>query len=62
MASPARVEKFLGGVDYPCSKQDLVDTAIDNGADDDVVGMLRRMPGTSFDNPNEVTRAIGQLE
>lgn len=61
-ANPTQVEKFLGGVNYPCSKQDIIDTAIDNGADDNVVDTLKSMPGSSYNSPKDVSRAIGQIE
>ena len=61
-ANPTQVEKFLGGVNYPCSKQDIIDTAIDNGADDNVVDTLKNMPGSSYNSPKDVNRAIGQIE
>ncbi len=42
--NPVQVQKFLGGIDYPCSKQDLLNTAKSEGADERVLGLLNKLP------------------
>ena len=39
------LQKYLGGVDYPASKDDLVRVARSNGAPDDVAGALEPFAG-----------------
>lgn len=56
--SPITVQKYLGGVDYPARKQDLVQRAKDKGADDDVMSALNALEDRQYDSPVEVTRAI----
>ena len=56
--TPIELQKYLGGVDYPASKDDLVQVARDNGAPDDVVSALESADADSFDTPAEVSRAL----
>ncbi|GGP65561.1 hypothetical protein GCM10010185_42970 [Saccharothrix coeruleofusca] len=59
--NPIQVQKFLSGVDYPATKDDIVDTAQAQGADDDLLEVLRNLPMDQFDSPNDVSEAIGKL-
>ena len=56
--TPIELQKYLGGVDYPVSKDDLVDTARNNGAPDDVVSALEGADADSFDSPTDVSSAL----
>lgn len=38
--NPIRIQEFLGGVDYPASKESLLAHAKDSGADNDVLNAL----------------------
>ena len=60
--NPVQVEKFLSGMDYPASKQDVVNYARGKGADENTLNTLQKMPGTSFDSPVDISEAIGQIE
>ncbi len=60
--NPIQVQKFLKGVDYPASKQELIDKARAEGADQNVVQTLQAMPGERFNSPNDVAQAIGKIE
>lgn len=59
-SNPTAIElqKYLGGVDYPASREDLVATARDNGAPDDLVSALEQSGTDSFDSPTDVSRAV----
>jgi hypothetical protein len=59
--NPIQVQKFLKGVDYPTSKNDLVERAKQQGADDTVIETLQRMPSDEFNSPNDVSEAIGKM-
>lgn len=52
------VQKFLGGIDYPASKDELVRTAEESGAGDDVLDALRNLPERDYQNPTEVSEAV----
>lgn len=58
--NPTRIElqKYLGGVDYPARKEDLVARARENGAPDDLVSALESAGEDSFDSPAAVSSAV----
>ena len=57
--NPIELQKSLKGMSYPASKQDLVQRAQDNGADDDIRSALDGLPDTQFDGPDDVSEALG---
>lgn len=59
--NPIQAQKYLKGVDYPVSKEDLVEHVRRNGADEGLCSTLERMPGKEFQTPAEVSKAIGQI-
>jgi len=56
--NPIQVQKFLGGIDYPASKQTICDAARDSGADDDVLDALEGIPDREYDGPTAVSEAV----
>ncbi len=60
--NPVQIQKYLGGIDYPASKQDLVKTAKSKGADQRVMDMLNKLPDQKYNKPTDVTKEIGKLE
>ncbi|GAA4295936.1 DUF2795 domain-containing protein [Actinokineospora soli] len=57
-ANPIEMQKYLSGVDYPCSKSDLVEHARANGADDEVLSGLEAIPDRDYNGPNAVSAAF----
>ncbi len=60
--NPIQVQKYLKGVDYPASKQELIKKAQAEGADQNVIQTLQAMPMERFNSPNDVAEAIGKIE
>ncbi|MBD2108250.1 DUF2795 domain-containing protein [Nodosilinea sp. FACHB-13] len=60
--NPIHVQKFLKGMDYPASKQDVVDHAKQNGADENVCATLEQMPDEEFETSADVSKAIGEVD
>ncbi|RJQ36170.1 DUF2795 domain-containing protein [Candidatus Parcubacteria bacterium] len=58
--SPVAVQKFLSGVDYPATKDDLIERAEDEGADEAIVESLRQLPMDEFASPTDVTEAMSK--
>jgi hypothetical protein len=58
LADFIKVQKFLGGIHYPATKQQLVDHARGNQADDEALSALSGMPEREYTGPDEVSRAI----
>ncbi len=59
LADFIKVHKFLGGVRYPATKQQLIDRARGNQADDEALGTLSGIPEREYRSPDDVSRAIG---
>lgn len=59
--NPVQIQKFLGGLDYPVGKKDLVDRARDEGADANVMDALERIPDREYDSPTAASREVGKL-
>ncbi|MFQ4135978.1 DUF2795 domain-containing protein [Nodosilinea sp. PGN35] len=60
--NPIQVQKFLKGMEYPASKQDVLDHAKQQGADENVCSTLEQMPDQEFETPADVSKAIGQID
>ncbi|HST72888.1 MULTISPECIES: DUF2795 domain-containing protein [Kocuria] len=56
--NPIELQKHLGGLDYPVSKEDVVRKAEDSGAGDTVLEALRNLPDKTFEKPTDVTEAV----
>ncbi|KQR23839.1 hypothetical protein ASF79_00830 [Agreia sp. Leaf335] len=56
--TPIELQKYLSGVDYPISKNDLLDTARNQGAPDHVVEALESVDQDEFDGPTAVSSAV----
>ncbi len=59
---PIQVQKYLGGLHYPVSKDDILDKAKEEGADKNVLQMLDRIPDREYPSPVEVSREVGKLD
>ena len=58
LADFIRVQRFLGDISYPATKQQLVDHDRGNQADDEALSTLGGMPEREYSGPDEVSRAI----
>jgi len=53
------VQKALKGADYPATKENLLKTAKQNHADEDVMEALAGLGDETFESPAAVSRAVG---
>jgi len=53
--SPIELQKHLGGVDYPATKDQLVNHAREKGAGDDLIQVLDQIPDREYDGPSAVS-------
>jgi Protein of unknown function (DUF2795) len=60
-ASPIDAQAFLDGVEYPVDKDDLLELAEKNRAGPEVMATLERLPNRRFEDPTDISRAIGEL-
>lgn len=56
--NPIGMQKYLEGVGYPASKQDLTSVAESNDAPGDLIERLRNLDQSEFSGPKEVQAAL----
>ncbi|SNS03316.1 Protein of unknown function [Geodermatophilus pulveris] len=56
MVSPIEIQKALKGMDYPASKQQILEHA--KGSDSDVVDALQKIEDREYDGPSGVSAAV----
>jgi hypothetical protein len=59
--NPVQIQKFLHGLDYPVTKQKILETAKKEGADDNVMDALNQIPDQDYESPITISREIGNL-
>ena len=58
--NPIEVQKHLKGMDYPASKEAVVERARENGADDALIQAIENIDWKEFRGPDDVMEALGQ--
>ncbi|MEG3192849.1 DUF2795 domain-containing protein [Lysobacter sp. D1-1-M9] len=58
--SPANIQTYLKGVDYPSDKQALLKQAQQNGAPDEVIRTIDSFEDQEYGGPQDVMKAYGQ--
>lgn len=56
--NPIQLQKALGGMDYPASKDDLVKHAEGKDADEEVISALKELPERTYETPAEVNEEL----
>ena len=57
---PVDVQKYLAGVDYPATKQDLIDIASDNDAPQEVIEALSAIDEKEYGSVADVSKEVGK--
>jgi hypothetical protein len=57
----AALNPLLSQIPFPISKANIVQFAQQQGASDQVIGLLQRLPEKIFQSPLEVQNALGGL-
>ncbi|BAZ24743.1 hypothetical protein NIES4073_56410 [Kalymmatonema gypsitolerans NIES-4073] len=60
--NPIQLQKHLKGVDYPASKEQLIQHAQKQGADDTAISVLNQLPDEEYESPTDVSEAVGDIE
>ena len=58
MVSPIDIQKALGGMDYPATKEQIVEHAQGNGGSDDVMEALKGIQDREYEGPSGVSAAV----
>ncbi|OBH97475.1 hypothetical protein A5678_24390 [Mycobacterium sp. E2733] len=56
--TPSQLRQCFTNVDFPVSKQDLLDAAGRNGCDDDTIRALRGIPPETYNNAAQVAASV----
>ena len=54
------IQQALKGMDYPASKQELMQQAKKNNANQNVMQAIENLPEQKFNSPTDVQKAWGQ--
>jgi hypothetical protein len=54
------VQKALGGIHYPATRDQLIEHAQGKNASPDILDALRDIPDREYDGPNEVSKAVAR--
>jgi hypothetical protein len=60
--NPIQLQKHLKGVDYPASKEQLIQHAQKQGADENAISVLQQIPDQEYETPTDVSEAVGEIE
>lgn len=60
-ASAAGIAQALKGVDFPCSKADLIKQAKNNHAADEVINVLNDFPSRAYETMADIQKALGEI-
>ena len=60
--SPANIASFLEGIDFPASRDELLNHAEDNNAPQEVIDVLEDLPDQEYTSMADVMSGIGQVE
>ena len=58
--SAANITSHLSGIDFPCNRQAVLDFAEQNGAPDDVLEALEKLPKREFRSMADLMQAYGE--
>ena len=61
-SSPIDVQKALAGVDYPATREKLVERARQNRANTDIVDLIDKLPDHKYDSPSAVSKEISRIQ
>ena len=60
--APNEMVKHLRGIDFPVRKQQLMEHAEEEGAPEDVLDMIQRLPDREYDGMDDVMRGYGEIK
>ncbi|MBT2529376.1 DUF2795 domain-containing protein [Streptomyces sp. ISL-99] len=58
--NPIEMQKSLGGVSYPASKKQIVETAKNNRASREITKALEALPEKEYDSPAAINKEVGK--
>jgi uncharacterized protein DUF2795 len=55
------IQRYLAGISYPATKEQLIEHAKEHQAPKDVLEELERVPEGEYDGPNRVSSAVAHI-
>jgi hypothetical protein len=52
--NPTQIQKFLGGMEYPAAKEEIVEHARGKNAPDDVIEALKKLADRKYEGPTGI--------
>jgi hypothetical protein len=56
------VSHYLKGVDYPAKRDDLMQQAKKNGAESEVLNVIKQLPDQEYGNMADVMKGYGEVD
>lgn len=60
--NPVQIQKYLTGINYPVSKDTLIEKAKLNGAGEDIINKLKGFADRDYKNPSDIAQELGKLK
>ena len=60
--SAADIARYLKGIDFPANRQTIINTAKSNGAPDNVMQWMNRLPERQYKAPTEVEQEFSKIK
>lgn len=60
--NPVDIQKYLEGIDYPATADDIAQHAEDNDAPEEVLMVLRQLPAKEYKNAADVSKEAGRIK
>lgn len=60
--NPAKIEESIKGIDFPASKEDILNRARENSAAQEEMDALEGLPDQEYTTPTDITQALGNSE
>lgn len=57
-----QLQKNLVGIEYPANKQQMIRTAEEKGADEQILRALNQLPNQEYKTPTAVSQALAAIE
>jgi hypothetical protein len=58
----AKVQEILKNVNFPASKQDIINKAREKGADNNIISMLDKLTDKQFQSPADVMNEVSNIK
>lgn len=59
--TPVEIQQYLSGIEYPATKEDLIEHAQSTEATENVLALLATLPEREYASPADVSKAIGEM-